>query len=293
MQTNRKSALRQTDAPLPCGLYIVATPIGNLQDITLRALDVLQRADVVACEDTRVTGKLLSHYGITAKKIAFHEHNAVRQTSSILDCLHVGQSVALVSDAGTPLVSDPGAQLVQQARAAGYAVVPVPGASSVMAALSASGWTQEGFAFVGFLPSKKSELEARLAQMKQMVGTLVVFEAPHRIVATLEQMAEALGDREAMVMRELTKMHEEALSGTLRSLAGQLAARDVVRGEIVVLLAPALACEEAMGAEDVRALLRRELARGSLKDATDVVAAATGMKRREVYQLALSLRDEP
>ncbi len=277
--------------PLEPGLYVVATPIGNLGDVTLRALDTLAGADILACEDTRVTKRLLERYGIRAKVTAYHEHSGPKVHQRLLDALAAGESVALVSDAGTPLVSDPGAALVADAIAAGFRVVPIPGPSSLAAALSASGLPTDEVLFLGFLPAKTAARKTYLEVASPIVATLVLFESPNRIAALLADAATALGgDRQAAICRELTKIHETFDRGTLVELATRYSDR-AVKGEIVLVIAPpdeAAPPEEA----DVDAALREALRSSGVKEAAQAVAAATGLSRRELYQRALALKAE-
>ena len=272
------------------GLYIVATPIGNLGDISIRALDTLAGADLVACEDTRVTRKLLTRYGIETHVAAYHEHSEPRAHRRLLDALAEGRSVALVSDAGTPLISDPGALLVADAAAAGHAVVPVPGPSAAIAALSAAGLPTEAVLFAGFLPAKSAQRRQRLAALAAVPATLALFESPHRAGALLGEAAELLGgDRPAVLCRELTKLHETFDRGTLGTLAERYADA-APKGEVVVLIAPP-APAEPPEATDVDALLRAALATHGLKDAAQRVSQATGLPRRDMYRRALELKD--
>jgi 16S rRNA (cytidine1402-2'-O)-methyltransferase len=276
--------------PLQPGLYVVATPIGNLGDVTLRALDTLARADLVACEDTRVTRKLLDRYGIAAQVTAYHEHSGPAAHRRILKALAGGRAVALVSDAGTPLISDPGARLIADARAAGHAVVPVPGASSAVASLSAAGLPSDSFLFLGFLPSKSGQRRKRLAEVARIPATLVLFESPNRIAALLADAAAELGpEREASVCRELTKLHETFDGGSLAELAARYA-DDSVKGEIVLLVAPPDA-EAPPSEESVEAMLSDALRSMGVKEAAQSVAEATGLSRRDLYQRALALKD--
>jgi 16S rRNA (cytidine1402-2'-O)-methyltransferase len=275
--------------PLESGLYVVATPIGNLGDVTIRALDTLAAADLVACEDTRVTKKLLDRYGIEAKVTAYHEHSRPAAHRRILAALAEGRSVALVSDAGTPLLSDPGVRLVADARAAGHRVVPLPGPSSIVAALAAAGLPMDAFLFLGFLPSKANQRKKRLAEVARVPATLVFFESPNRIAALLADAAEALGaERDAAVCRELTKMHETFDRGTLAELAARYA-DGPVKGEIVLLVAPPGAAEPP-SESDVDAMLADALRSASVKEAAEAVAGATGLPRRDLYQRALALK---
>ena len=274
--------------PLSTGLYVVATPIGNLGDVTLRALEVLAGADLIACEDTRVTRKLLDRYGITGPLTPYHDHNAAAARPKLLARLASGGAIALVSDAGTPLISDPGYKLVREARAAGYAVTPLPGASAVLAALTAAGLPTDRFLFEGFLPAKAAARRARIAQLARIPATLVLFETGPRLSASLADLAAELGKREAAVCRELTKLHEEIRRDDLARLAADYAAAPAPRGEIVIVIAPPSAGEE-ISEGDVDVLLQATLARATLKDAVAEVAAITGQPRRDVYRRALAL----
>jgi 16S rRNA (cytidine1402-2'-O)-methyltransferase len=275
--------------PLPSGLYLVATPIGNLRDISLRALQALAAADVIACEDSRVTRKLTEHYGIATPLTPYHEHNAAAARPKLLARLAEGQVVALVSDAGTPLISDPGYKLVRAASEAGHAVVAVPGASAVLTALAAAALPTDRFFFEGFLPPKPRARQKRIAELAGIPATLVLFESGPRLAAALADLAAGLGPRAAAICRELTKLHEEIRRADLESLARHYAAGAETRGEIVIVVAPPAV--EAEQAEDVDDLLRRALMRVSVKDAVGEVALATGRPRREVYQRALALTD--
>jgi len=272
------------------GLHIVATPIGNLGDITLRALATLAGADLIACEDTRVTRKLLDRYAIATPLTPYHDHNAVAARPKLLRRLADGAAVALVSDAGTPLVSDPGFKLVRAAQEAGHAVTTLPGASAALVALTVAGLPTDQFFFAGFLPPKQAARRARIAELARIPATLVVFETGPRIAATLADLAAGLGDREAAVCRELTKIHEEIRRRDLATLAQSYAGSEV-RGEIVLVIAPPIAAVRP-SADDMDALLRQALARVSLKDAVSEVAVATGLSRRELYQRALVLAKE-
>ena len=278
-------------AALAPGLHIVATPIGNLGDITLRALEALAGADLIACEDTRVTHKLLDRYGITRPLTPYHEHNAAQARPVLLRRLAEGAAIALVSDAGTPLISDPGYKLVRAAQDAGHPVTALPGASAVMAALAVAGLPTDQFLFVGFLPPKEAARRARIVELARIPTTLVLFETGPRLAATLADLAAGLGEqREAAVCRELTKLHEEIRRGDLATLAESYT-QDAPRGEIVLVIAPAPA-SEPVGAAETETLLRQAMARVSLKDAVGEVADATGLPRREVYQRALALTKE-
>jgi len=272
---------------LPGGLYLVATPIGNLGDISLRALETLAAADVIACEDSRVTRKLIEHYGIATQLTPYHEHNAAEARPRLLARLADGQSVALVSDAGTPLISDPGYKLVRAACAAGHAVIAVPGASAVLTALSAAGLPTDRFFFEGFLPPSQAARQRRIAALASIPASLVLFESGPRLPAALADLASTLGSRDAAICRELTKLHEEVRRGPLDKLAGHYAGGGETRGEIVIVVAPPRG--GGKNADDIDELLRRALARVSVKDAVGEVAFATGRPRREVYQRALAL----
>jgi len=222
---------------MPGSLYLVATPIGNLADITHRAVQVLKDVDLIACEDTRHTNKLLNHYGVTTKTISYHEHNEQQRAEHLIEKLKDGSNIAVVSDAGTPSISDPGFRLVRAAIENDIAVVPVPGPSALISALIAAGLPTDEFFFAGFLPSRPNARRARLAELQSVPGTLIFYEAPHRLAATLKDAFEILGEREAVVARELTKLHEEIRRGRLSQLAVDYADRKKdIRGEIVVLI---------------------------------------------------------
>ena len=275
---------------LSAGLHIVATPIGNLGDITLRALAALAGADLIACEDTRVTRKLLDRYGIATPLAPYHDHNAAQARPALLRRLADGAAIALVSDAGTPLISDPGFKLVRAAHEAGHAVTTLPGASSVLAALTLAGLPTDQFFFAGFLPAKAEARRARIVELARVPGTLVLFESGPRSAATLADLAAGLGDREAAICRELTKLHEEIRRGGLAALA-QSCGDSERRGEFVMVIGPPAAAAQ-IGADDADALLRQALGRVSLKDAVGEVAEVTGLPRRALYQRALALAKE-
>ena len=275
-------------APEP-GLYLVATPIGNARDITLRALDLLATVDVVACEDTRTTGRLLSLHGISATLTAYHDHNAARVRPALLERMAAGQAVALVSDAGTPLISDPGYRLVVEARAAGITVTTAPGPSAPVAALTVSGLPTDRFFFAGFLPSKRAARRRALEALSAIDGALLLFESARRLAASLADMADVLGPREAAVVRELTKLHEEVRRATLDVLAAHYGAAGAPKGEIVIVVAPPGADAGRLDDRVVDELLRTALATDSLRDAAARVALATGLPRRRLYNRALEL----
>jgi 16S rRNA (cytidine1402-2'-O)-methyltransferase len=282
-------AARQIEAAkLKAGLHIVATPIGNLGDITLRALETLAGADLIACEDTRVTRKLLERYAIATPLTPYHEHNAAQARPLLLQRIAEGAAVALVSDAGTPLVSDPGFKLVRAVQDAGFAVTTLPGASSLLAALTLAGLPTDQFLFAGFLPPKESARRARIAELSRIPATLVLFETGPRAAAALADLADGLGEnRQAALCRELTKLHEEVSRGSLKMLAHAYVDREP-RGEIVLVIAPPPEAAP-MSSEETDDLLRQALTRVSVKDAVGEVADATGLPRREVYQRALAL----
>lgn len=273
------------------GLHLVATPIGNLRDVTIRALEVLAAADVIACEDTRVTRRLTEHYGISTALTPYHDHNAEEVRPKLLARIAGGEAVALVSDAGTPLISDPGFKLVRAAREAGLGVTALPGASAALAALTVAGLPTDRFFFEGFLPPKEGQRRTRIAELARIPATLVLYESGPRLGRTLADLAAGLSGREAAVCRELTKLHEEVRRGSLAELAQHYEDGGETRGEIAIVIAPP-AETEATSDDDVDALLRRALQRTSVKEAVSEVASATGKRRREIYQRALALSEE-
>jgi 16S rRNA (cytidine1402-2'-O)-methyltransferase len=274
------------------GLYLVATPIGNASDITLRALHVLEAADAVFAEDTRVTSKLLALHALARPLHSYREHNADQAERDILRHLAEGRTVALVSDAGTPLISDPGQRLVQTVVAHGHAVFPIPGASAPLAALTASGLAGERFLFAGFLPSRATERRRTIRELEAVPATLVFFEAPSRLAESLADLAAMLGPRPAAVARELTKLHEEIRRGPLNELAAHYADGGETRGEIVIVVAPPSGEVAAPSIASLDTRLAEELKRHPVKDAATIVAAALGLPRREVYARALELKKE-
>lgn len=275
-------------APVAAGLHVVSTPIGHLGDITLRALDVLASADVVLAEDTRVTRGLLTHFGIETPLAAYHEHNAAEAEERVLARLKDGETIALVSDAGTPLISDPGRRIVNGAIAQGLPVTAAPGASAVLTALVLAGLPADHFYFDGFLPAREGERRRRIREIGTMSTTLVLFEAPHRVQETLQDLAQILGARRATIGRELTKKFETLLRADLSTLASHSAEQGPPRGEIVIVIAPPDATQSA-GPEDLEGRLAELLQTYSARDASDILAAETGLKRREAYAMALKL----
>ena len=262
-------------------LYIVATPIGNLEDITLRALRILKEVDRIACEDTRQTGKLLNYFGISKPMLSFHEHNERERTEELVGLLAAGENIALVSDAGTPLIADPGFRLVRLARERSLPVCPIPGASAVMAALSASGLTTDAFSFRGFLPVKEGQ-RRRAIEACNLSETTIFYEAPHRILEALTDIQAVLGPRTVVLAREITKLHEEFLTGAAEELRSALASRPAIKGEFVILIAKGEAAPEVLTVqESVADLLRQGVPR---MDALKQVARRYGLSKREVYK---------
>lgn len=287
------SSKPSADALAP-GLYVVATPIGNLGDMAPRAREVLSAADVVACEDSRTTGKLAALLGLTVALKPYHEHNAARVRPQLIERLKRGESVALVSDAGTPLVSDPGYKLVRACVEEGLPVTAVPGPSAVTTALMVAGLPTDRFLFAGFLPVKAGARRQALTELAAVPATLVIMESPRRLADSLADMAGALGPREAAVTRELTKLNEEVRRGALPDLAAHYAESGAPKGEVTIVVGPPAAAE-APDAATVDRLLRAALAELSLRDAAARVAAETGLPRRQVYGRALALagKDAP
>ena len=271
------------------GLYLVATPIGNLGDITVRALAVLARADVVCCEDTRHSAKLLAHFAINATTRPLHDHNEEGEISRILADLEAGKRIALISDAGTPLISDPGFKLVRSVAAAGHNVTIVPGASAALGALAVSGLPTDAFLFAGFLPPKQAARRARIADLKAVPGTLIFFEAPQRTGEALADLADVLGDRPAVMARELTKLHEELARGTLLTLAASIGSREL-KGEVVLVVGPPLIRD--VSDEEIATRLSVALQSMRLKDAAKAVADALGVPKTRVYDLGLKVKSE-
>jgi 16S rRNA (cytidine1402-2'-O)-methyltransferase len=283
---------RDLEAPaIAPGLHVVATPIGNLRDITLRALETLAAADQIACEDTRVSRKLLDFYGIKVPLVPYHEHNATAARPKLLAALMGGTRIALISDAGTPLISDPGYKLVREAREAGLAVTALPGPSSTLAALSIAGLPTDRFFFEGFLSAKSVSRRNRIAELARIPASLVLFETGPRLAASLADLAEGLGTREAAMCRELTKLHEEVRRGDLATLAQHYAGAPDPRGEMVIVIAPPPEAQ-APSEDELDAMLKSALARSSVKDAVAEIASISGLGRKEVYRRALELTQD-
>ena len=277
------------------GLHLVATPIGNLADITLRAIETLKAADEIACEDTRVTSRLLRAHGIATPTTPYHEHNATRAGPPLLRRLADGGMIALVSDAGTPLISDPGFKLVREAAARGIPVTAIPGPSAPLMALVLSGLPCDRFFYVGFLPSRQAARRAELGRLAGIGSTLVILESPRRLAASLADMSAVLGNRDVCIARELTKFHEELRRGALSDVAAHYADAPMPKGEIVVVIGPPGETPSAAG-DDLDAQLEAAIQTMSIRDAAAMVAEASGTPRRRVYaralELASSRRDE-
>src|SRR5512146_249103 len=286
---------RDDDGGSKPALYVVATPIGNLRDITLRALEVLKEVDVVAAEDTRVTARLFNHYGIATRLIALHEHNEQRMVSQVLALLATGKSVALVSDAGTPAISDPGARVVAAAAAAGYSVTPIPGASAVVAALAAAGMSAPHFLFCGFLPARGGERRRGLAGLSDCPHVIVFFEAPHRIAGSVSDMLTAFGgERRIVIARELTKLFETIRAGTLAEAAARLQTNaDQRKGEYVLIVEGAAKTGPAGDGINADHVLETLLAELPLRQAVVLATRITAAGRNTLYARALKLKEEP
>ena len=279
---------------MPGTLYLVATPIGNLADITHRALQILKDVELIACEDTRHTRKLLQHYGVTTKTVSYHEHNEQQRAAELIDLLRQGSDVAVVSDAGTPSISDPGFRLVRAAIENEIAVVPVPGPSALISALIAAGLPTDEFFFAGFLPAKSNARRARLNELRSVPGTLIFYEAPHRLAATLKDAYEILGEREAVVARELTKLHEEIRRGRLSQLTADYTEKTDVRGEIVVLIDRTVIGETVTSDQSVAALVNQFEQEGlDHRAALKKAARELRLSRAEAYRKLLSERSDP
>jgi 16S rRNA (cytidine1402-2'-O)-methyltransferase len=269
-------------------LYIVSTPIGNLEDITLRALEILKGADVIACEDTRTTRKLLTRYAIERPLVSYHEHNELEKSNEILSLLRDGRSVALVSDAGTPCISDPGYRLVKLASENGIEVLSIPGPSAAISALSVSGLPTSHFAFFGFPPRTKKHLADFLARIKNYPETLVFYESPNRVIKTLRAILEIFGDRNVSLSREMTKLYEETLRGKVSAVLGEIEKRGEIRGEVTIVVEGAPAESGEAQEENIDELLITYKKNGfSLKDAVKRVSAETGYSKSKTYKRAL------
>jgi len=280
---------------VPGTLFIVATPIGNLEDISQRALRVLREVDLIACEDTRHTRKLLNHFGITTSTISYHEHNEQERAQELCELLEAGKNVALVSDAGTPLISDPGFRVINAAAERGISVVPVPGVSAVITALSASGLPTDQFLFAGFLPARTGARRVRLTELSSISASLVFYEAPHRIAATLNDALEILGNRDAVIARELTKLHEQFLRGSLSELIARVSESQIARGEIVLIISGQSAKPASAALTKSEQLRQRidELEWEGVDEKTALKRAAKelGLKRDDAYRMVLSQKN--
>ena len=278
--------------PLPAGLYLVATPIGNLGDISFRAVEILRSVNTIACEDTRVTGKLCQAFAITSRRIRFDAHQPPEVRSRLLDQIAAGQSVALVSDAGSPLVSDPGQELVTEAIARNLKVEVIPGASAVITALLGSGLPAQPFAFFGFPDRHRNSRLKQFTEVKDFSGTLIYFESPHRVAASLAEIAEVMGDRQAVVARELTKIYEEYRRGFLRQLAAEIESASPLKGECVILIAPPTVINKIYQDTEIDQMIRQGLLTMSLRDTVQTIAEATDLPRKRVFSRALVVQAE-
>ena len=267
-------------------LYVIATPIGNLGDITQRAIDTLSKVDIIICEDTRHSKKLLQNIGVDKKLIAYHDHSTIRERQKILGLLAEGKDLAIISDAGTPVISDPGYRLISEAIEAGVKIVPIPGASAVITALSASGLPSDRFSFIGFAPHKSRD--NFVDSLNMLDSTIIFYESPARLKDMFERLAKKFEDRQAVIAREMTKLHEELIRGSVQELLELLSKRESIKGEVTILLAPygADLSDEAI-MHELKTLLPHE----PLRSAVDKVAEDTGGNRRRIYQIALRLKD--
>jgi len=273
-------------------LYLVATPIGNLEDISLRALRLLKEVDLIACEDTRHTAKLLTYYGISTPRQSFHEHNEAARTPRLMELLRQGKNIALVSDAGTPLISDPGHVLVSRCREEGIDAIPIPGPVAAVASLIGSGLPTDSFFFAGFLPSRSGARKKRLEELAGTAATLVFYEAPHRVLRSIEDIAQVLGPRPACLVRELTKIHEEWLRGELREILRILQGRHAIKGEITLVVHGAQSSKlDRPWPNSIREHLEEEMHRRGIsrKEALKSIARQRGIPRREAYRLLLEV----
>ncbi len=280
-------ANRYEAEPLSPGLHVVATPIGNMGDITLRALSTLAAAETVLCEDTRMSGKLMERFAIRTRLSPYHEHNAQKVRPQILERLTQGAAIALISDAGMPLVSDPGYRLVKEAVELGIPVTACPGPSAVLTGLALSGLPTDRFLFAGFVPQKQGERTRLFAEFARLKATLIFFESPHRIIETLDDLAAALPGRRVAVTRELTKLHEEVLRGTAEEIAAELSARATVKGEITLLVGPPEG-EEEVSAADLEAAITEALSAMPASKAASEVAKRFNLNRSDIYQIILA-----
>ncbi len=267
-------------------LYLVSTPIGNLEDITYRAVSILREADQIACEDTRQTRKIINHFDISTKLVSYHEHNEKQRAPELIRKLRDGNDIALVSDAGTPLVSDPGYHIVSQAALAGIPIVPIPGPSAALAALVASGLPADSFVFLGFLPQKGKHRREAMERIQSLDQTVILYEAPHRILATLDDLRSIIGDRQIVAAREMTKLHEEFLRGTAASIRESLAGRPAIKGEFTVVISkPEAQPAPAPDDDAIRAAVVEKIDGGQPRmDAIKAVARELGIPKRSVYK---------
>lgn len=287
--TSRQNSSLASSATFAPGLYLVATPIGNLQDISLRAIETLKVAEVILCEDTRVTARLLNHYDIHRPLAVYNDHSEHHDHNKILDRLRAGQVVALVSDAGMPLLSDPGYQLVRAVQNAGLMVTTVPGASSILAALQLSGLPTDAFMFIGFLSTKSGERQTRLTELATVPATLLTFERAERVADVLADVIKVMGDRRVAIVREITKLFEETRRGLASDLIAGLDAKPI-KGEVVLVI-DRDATRGNLTDDELRDRLRTALKDASMRDAVDLVTDVTGMSRKHIYDLALSLKN--
>ena len=276
--------------PMKPGFYLVATPIGNLRDITFRALDVLSSVDLIVCEDTRVTGKLMSAYGFKKKMQVYNDHSTDQQREDLITAAQEGQSIAVLSDAGTPLVSDPGYKLVRGAIEQSLYVTSIPGPNAALPALQLSGMPSDQFSFLGFLPPKSAARQTALRKWEAAPGSLIIYETGPRLIESLQDMRQILGDREAAVMRELTKMYEETRRGTLSDLILHYTEKGTPKGEIVVVLGHGVT--QIVSSESIEKQLKSALEKMSVRDAAEMVAKATGKPKKAIYTLALKLASD-
>ncbi|MGL1921314.1 MAG: 16S rRNA (cytidine(1402)-2'-O)-methyltransferase [Hyphomicrobiales bacterium] len=274
---------------LPAGLYVVATPLGNLKDISIRALETLESVDFIWCEDKRISVRLLQAYGINTKLFAYHEHNAADEMPHILAKIESGAAVALISDAGTPLISDPGMKLISECRAQDLALIPIPGASAPITALSVAGMPTNRFLFEGFLPNKKMKKASVIDELKNIDATLIFFESPKRLLSSLELIAEMLPDRQVTVARELTKIYEEVVTLDAVQIYAEFKSRERIRGEIVLMIAPATQQAE-ISQDDIDMALGKALEKMRVKEAANFVAEQLGLPKKTLYQRALEIK---